>query len=121
MPDKLNVWIVGDSVMWGQGLNHADKFALQAVTRIAALEGKEIAIAIGSERFTARSGAKLLAREDTLAGQEATVVALPSGKTRPVFLGDSTTFYDRFPRLFTSDLQAEAFLDGKDESTAAEL
>src|SRR6266498_481408 len=100
MVDQLRVRVVGDSVMWGQGLRHNDKFAVIALRRVAEMRGQEVVFEGSSEEFTARSGAKILASENLEAGEPAIMVGLPSGTTRAVPLGDRTDFYDRYPALF---------------------
>lgn len=44
MADSLNVWVVGDSTMWGQGLRHEDKFAVIAAREIATDRGQTVSL-----------------------------------------------------------------------------
>jgi hypothetical protein len=103
MGTVFQVMAVGDSSMWGQGLNRADTYALQSAQRLAKLLRKELAF-----QNLARSGAKLEAKADKT---KANVFRIRSGKVIPTFSGDRHTFADRFPELFKTDKDAEDFLD----------
>ena len=111
---RIRVAVLGDSAMWGQGLRHADKFAVLAAHRIAEAQAAVPVIA----PFTARSGAKLLAGQKR--GEVATLT-LPSGAKWSEWQGDRTDFYDLFPALFQSDEQAIAFFNGADEEVARDV
>ena len=52
---ELRVAVVGDSAMWGQGLDRIDSYAVKAAIRIGKLVGKDPKI----RHLTARSGANI--------------------------------------------------------------
>lgn len=52
----LKVVVLGDSLVWGQGLREEDKFSNKALGRIAALQGRRLHV----ERNLSRSGAQVL-------------------------------------------------------------
>jgi hypothetical protein len=100
--------------MWGQGLAHADKFAVRAANRIAAAGGQTAAISL----FSPRSGAKLSAASNA---REEHVVRLPSGATRKFPGGDRYLFYDTYPALFGTDTQVLDFFGGRDEEVGRRI
>lgn len=135
----LNVAVIGDSAMWGQGLKTADKFYVLAANRIAQSLRREAAFVV----TTARSGAKLVAAVQTDAGKRFVIdpdmasfygvkvvrvvdhrtveIVLPSGATLRSPQGDRARFYDNYPHLFTTDEQVIAFFEGNNEDPALAL
>lgn len=95
-PDHWRVAAFGDSLMWGQGLNRADRFT-QLITRaLPAVLGKARTGIVSAD--ASRSGAQIRARSD-----------------------QRTLFPDTFPSLFHGRRQQRRFIEGTDESFATGL
>lgn len=136
--DKLNVAVIGDSAMWGQGLNTEDKFYFLAANRIARLLGRELNLF----DVNPRSGAKIIAAKTnaerkvvidpalarfydvkviSVVDRRGIEITLPSGRKMTTVKGDRAKFYDTYPAFFESDAQVIAFLDGTNEDPARKL
>lgn len=118
----LRVAIVGDSLMWGQGLKPEHQFARLAAERIAADLGEPLEILPGPGREPGRghprSGAKIL---DAVDNGDPVEVLLPSGASTMALPGDRTNFALTFRSLFESDQEMRRFLAGRNERPAARL
>jgi hypothetical protein len=113
--DKLNIAIFGDSLVWGQGLKHREKFAFQAANRIAQVLGKEADVKI----FSAHSGTKIYPNPGNARGDS---ITLPSGKVVEVRRGDHLHFYETYPSLFPKDDEKTmSFFQGRDEEVGYSL
>jgi hypothetical protein len=110
----LNVAIIGDSAMWGQGIARDRTFAALAAAGIARIRGESL----GTVSVTARSGAKI----NAFVGDATYTATLPSGATMEVSDGDRVSFWITYPALFRPDDQTQlAFLTGREDSPAANL
>lgn len=87
---ELKVVVVGDSMMWGQGLKESDKFALKASQQLAKLLGRELK----TVENTARSGACIIA-----------------GKSEAERRKNRDDFLDTYPTLFHSPQEITDFLE----------
>jgi hypothetical protein len=92
---ELFVYAVGDSIMWGQGLDTDKKFAMRAAMSLAQARGLTPKL-----KLRAHSGARIKARRE-----------------------DRDTFADRFPALWDNDDERDAFRDSAvpDERPAERL
>ena len=105
----LRMAIVGDSAMWGQGLERAHTYSHLAGTAIADLLDRPLEVLPGRsplepERGEARSGAKLR--------------PVSGGPGQPT---DASKFIDTFPALFRSEQERLDFQFGEDEGPGARL
>jgi hypothetical protein len=139
---KLNIAVLGDSIMWGQGLRTENKFFFLAANRIAEALGRELNIEPSA--CAPRSGAKIQSPKQSDIGKsiaidkataskynvvvneepvviKAVQVTLPSGKPWNSPEGDRAEFYDNYPAFFQTDEQALAFFDGSNEEVAVQL
>jgi hypothetical protein len=137
----LNVAVIGDSVMWGQGLTAERRFVQLALTEIGRLVGQPVAVVPGPsrlepERGHARSGAKITAEytdaDGTAAedkdgptpepeGVERVKVLLPGGGTVRAAAGDRPSFALTYRHLFETDQQMRRFLAGEDDVRATKV
>jgi hypothetical protein len=94
---RLNVVVLGDSVMWGQGLREEDKFSTQAVQQIGALLQREAVIV----RNMAHSGA-----------------SIRSARTQDEMKDERKAFVDTYPSLFHAPGSEEDFIEHNNQEPA---
>src|SRR5262249_51620105 len=115
----LRVAVVGDSVMWGQGLKPEHQFARIAAQRVANDLGEQLEILPGAgaepERGYARSGAKI--GSDAVPDQKP--VLLPGGDTYAALAGDRADFALTFREYFLTDQAMINFLTRTDADRPA--
>ena len=108
---SLRVAVLGDSIMWGQGLRPEEQFARLAAQELAGDD--EVEVLPGSDpeprRGLPRSGAKISARVRDGTDQK---ILLPTGGLGSAPPGDRADFAGTFRSLFADDARMRAFLAG---------
>lgn len=94
---QLRVAIIGDSVMWGQGLTHEQRFAVKGGKAIARMLGRNYDEVV----FFAHSGAEISFDEDET--QHPRGLDLPSGIQVQALQGDRLDFFETYPELFKTE------------------